>query len=46
MSMYLFAISKDKHVGYPFSISTDEQVPLKFLMTKYFVMINHTYILK
>ena len=28
---------------YPFSISTDEYVPLKFLMTKYFIMINHRY---
>jgi len=25
---------------YPFSILTDEHVPLKFLMTKYFIMIN------
>jgi len=23
---------------YPFSISADEHVPLKFLMTKYFIM--------
>jgi len=46
MSMYLFSIPKDKHVGYPFSISTNEHVPLKFLVTKYFVMINHRYILK
>ena len=26
---------------YPFSISTDELGPLKFLMTKYFMMNNH-----
>jgi len=31
MSMYPFSISKDKHVA------------LKFLMTKYFIMINHRY---
>jgi len=24
---------------YPFKISTDEHVPLKFLITKYFIMI-------
>jgi len=29
---------------YRFSISADEHVPLKFLMTKYFIMINHKYI--
>jgi len=29
---------------YPFSISTDEHVPLNFLMTKYFIVINHRYI--
>jgi len=29
---------------YPFSISTDEHVLLKFLMTKYFIMINHRYV--
>jgi len=29
---------------YPFSIPTDEHVPLKFLMTKYFIMIIHRYI--
>jgi len=29
---------------YPFSILTDEDIPLKFLMTKYFIMINHKYI--
>ena len=28
----------------PFSISIDEHVPLKFLMTKHFIMINHRYI--
>jgi len=33
MSMYLF------------SISTDQHVPLKLLMTKYFIIINHRYIL-
>jgi len=26
---------------YPFSISTDQNVPLKFVMTKYFLMSNH-----
>jgi len=31
---------------YPFNISTDEHAPLKFPMTKYFVMINHRYIKK
>jgi len=41
-SMYPFSISKDNM--HPFSISTDERVPLKFLMTKYFIMINHRYI--
>jgi len=29
---------------YPFRIPTDEHVPLKFLMTKYFVVSNHRYI--
>jgi len=29
---------------YLFNISTDARVPLKFLMTKYFIMINHRYI--
>jgi len=31
---------------YPFSLPTDEYVPLKFLMTKYFIVINHRYIKK
>jgi len=29
---------------YPFRILTDEHVPLKLLMTKYFLMIFHRYI--
>jgi len=29
---------------YPFSIPTDEHVTLKFLMTKYFIIINHRYV--
>jgi len=29
---------------YPFSISTDEHVPLKFLVTKYVIMVIHRYI--
>jgi len=29
---------------YHFSISTDEHVPLKFLMAKYFIMVIHRYI--
>jgi len=29
---------------YTFSISTDEHVPLKVLMEKYFSMTNHRYI--
>jgi len=29
---------------YPFSILTDEYVTLNFLMTKYFIMLNHKYI--
>jgi len=29
---------------HPFSISTDEYVPLKFVMTNFFVMINRRYI--
>ena len=29
---------------YPLSISTDEHVPLTFLMTGYFIMVNHRYI--
>jgi len=29
---------------YPFSILADEHVPLKFLVTKYFIVINHEYI--
>ena len=32
------------HAMYPFSIPTDEYVPLKFLLTKYLVMIIHGYI--
>ena len=28
---------------YPFRISTDEHMPLKFLMTKYFIMIIHRF---
>jgi len=31
---------------YPFNILTDEHVPLKFLMTKYFIMIKHRYVKK
>jgi len=31
-------------IMYPFSISTDEHVPRKFLMTKYFIITNHSYI--
>jgi len=42
LTMYPFSIPKDKHV--PFSISTDEHVPLKFLKTKYFIMINQLYL--
>ena len=29
---------------YIFRISTDEHLPLKFLMKKYFIMTNHKYI--
>jgi len=29
---------------YPFSDLTDEHLPLKFLMTKYFIMLVHRYI--
>jgi len=29
---------------HPFSISKDEHVPLNFLVTKYFIMINYRYI--
>jgi len=25
---------------YPFSISTDEHLPLKFIMTKYFIILD------
>jgi len=28
---------------YPFSILTDEYVPINFHMTKYFIMLNHNY---
>jgi len=42
MSMYPFSILADKYV--PFTISTDEHVPLKRLMTKYFIIIFHIYI--
>jgi len=28
---------------YPFNISTDEHVPLKFVMTIYLIMLNHRY---
>jgi len=31
---------------YPFSVSADEHVPLKFHISKYFIMSNHSYILK
>jgi len=27
---------------YPFRLSTDEHIALKFLMTKYFIVTNHT----
>jgi len=29
---------------YPLGIPTDEHMPLKFLVTKYFIMHNHGYI--
>jgi len=42
MIMYPYSISTDKDD--PFRILTDEHVPLKLLMTKYFLMIFHKYI--
>jgi len=42
MSMYPWSISTDKDV--PFIFLTDEHEALKLIMTKYFVMIFHRYI--
>jgi len=40
--MYPYSISIDKDV--PFRFLTDEHVPLKLRMTKYFLMIFHSYL--
>jgi len=42
MSMYPYSISTDKDV--PLQNLADEHVPLKLFMTKYFLMIFHKYI--
>jgi len=42
--IYISGITNLSLTMYPFSISTDEHVPLKFLMTKHFIMTNHIYI--